>query len=269
MNNIFNLSLEKLKRRNILNPYLDLKIILNYSSNIKEKDINLSKFKKILNRRLKNEPISKIVNNKSFWKYDFYVDKNVLDPRPETELIIEETLKLIKNKNKKINILDIGTGSGCLAVCLAKEYKKSIITAVDISDKAMKIALRNFKIHECEKQIINKVCNIESINLTQSFDLIVSNPPYLSEKEYSNTSKEIRYYEPSIAFLGGENGLLFYKKFASLVPKIMNYKSYLILEIGEKQALNCIKIFKESGLNFVKKVKDLQKKDRILIFSKL
>ncbi len=275
MNNLLKLSLKKLKLHNIKNPALDLRILLNHSSKLKKKiflsnfnksDINLHKFHKILNRRLKKEPISKIINKKNFWKYNFYVDKNVLDPRPETELIIEESLKLLKN-NKKINILDIGTGSGCLAVCLSKEFIKSKITAIDISHKALKVASKNFKIHGCEKQISKKICKVESIS--EKFDLIVSNPPYLSEKDYKETTEEIRYYEPKKAFFGGNDGLFFYKKFAKILPNLMKSKSYLILEIGEKQAPNCLKLFLNSGLNFVKKVKDLQKKDRILIFSKI
>ena len=276
MSDLINSSLKKLKSRNIQNPNLDLRIMINHCSKLKKEiflsnfdqsEININKFKKILNRRLNNEPISKIINKKNFWKYDFYVDKNVIDPRPETELIIDETLNLIKNKNRKFNILDIGTGTGCLAICLAKEYINSKITAIDVSNKAIKIAKKNIHIHNCQNQIINKICSIESVS--ERFDLIVSNPPYLSEKDYLKTSKEIRNYEPKIAFCGGKNGLFFYKKFASVLPIIMKNKSLLILEIGENQALKCIKLFENSGLNLLKKVKDYQKKDRILIFSKL
>ena len=276
MNNLIKLSLKKLKMNNIPNPDLDLRILINYSSKLKKEiflsnfndtDIDLSKFHNILNRRLNFEPISKIINKKNFWKYDFYVDRNVLDPRPETELIIEESLKLLKKKNKKINILDLGTGSGCLSVCLAKEFINSRITAIDISPKAMKVASKNFNIHKCKNRIIKRICTVESVN--KKFDLIVSNPPYLSKYDYQKTSREIKNYEPKTAFYGGIDGLYFYKKFARNLPKLMNSDSYLILEIGENQALNCINLFCNSGLNFVKKVKDLQKKDRILIFSKL
>ena len=220
-----------------------------------------------MNRRLNFEPISKIINKKNFWKYDFYVDNHVLDPRPETELIIEESLKLLTKKNKKFNILDIGTGSGCLTVCLAKEFVNSRIIAIDISSKAMKVASKNFKIHKCQNRIKKRICKIDSVN--RKFDLIVSNPPYLSKEDYQGTSREIKNYEPKKAFFGGNDGLFFYKKFAISLPKLMKSDSYLILEIGENQASNCIKLFSKSGLNFVKKVKDLQKKDRILIFYKL
>tara|TARA_B100000029_G_scaffold198798_2_gene197121 strand:- start:2992 stop:3822 length:831 start_codon:yes stop_codon:yes gene_type:complete len=276
MNDLISSSLQKLKLNNISNPDLDLRILLNHCSrkkneiifsNFDHQDINIKKFNTLLKRRLNYEPISKILNKKNFWKYDFYVNEDVIDPRPESEFIIEEVLKLINNKNKKINILDIGTGSGCLAVCLAKEYKFSKITAVDISFKAIKVAKKNFIIHGCADQIIGKTCDINKIK--RSFDLIVSNPPYLSSLEYNKTSSEIKKFEPKSAFLGGNDGLLFYKKYSKILPKLMKSKSYLVLEIGEKQAKNCINILSSANLRFVKKVKDFQKKDRILVFYKL
>jgi len=276
MNSLIKLSLKKLKIHKIPNSDLDLRILLNHSSKSKkeiflsdfdDKDIDLHKFHSILNRRINFEPISKIVNKKNFWKYEFYVDNNVLDPRPETELIIEESLKILTKKNKKINILDLGTGSGCLAVCLAKEFINSRVTAIDICPKAMKVASKNFDIHKCKNKITKRICRIESVK--KKFDLIVSNPPYLSKNDYHKTSREIKNYEPKKAFFGGNDGLFFYRYFSRNLPKLMKYGSYLILEIGENQASNCIKLFNNSGLNFVKKVKDLQKKDRILIFSKL
>ena len=173
MSDLINSSLKKLKLIKIQDQNLDLRIMLNYCSNLNKEiflsnfnqsDIDLIKFKKILKRRLKNEPISKIINQKSFWKFDFYVDKNVLDPRPETELIIEEVLKIYKNKKKYFNILDIGTGSGCLSVCLAKEYENCRITAIDVSKKAMKVAAKNFNFHNCNKQILELNCDIELLN---------------------------------------------------------------------------------------------------------
>ena len=144
MNNFILSNLNKLKKISIPNPEIDLRVLLNYSkyvkneiilSNINIEHINLKKFKKFLNRRLKHEPISKIINKKSFWKDDFYVNRFVLDPRPETEGIIEESLNLIKNKQNKFTILDIGTGSGAIAISLSREFNNAKITAIDISDK--------------------------------------------------------------------------------------------------------------------------------------
>ena len=152
MNDLVISSLEKLKEKNIPNPEIDLRILLNHSkcskneiilSNFDLDQININLFKKVLNRRLSNEPISKIINKKNFWKDEFYVNEFVLDPRPETEGIVEESLKLIKNKHSNIKILDIGTGSGALAISLAREFTNANITATDVSAEAIKVANKN------------------------------------------------------------------------------------------------------------------------------
>ena len=276
MSELIKSSLFKLKSKNILNPELDLRILLNNTnknkkeiilSNLDEKGIDLKTFNSYLERRLKYEPISKIINKKSFWKYDFYVNQDVLDPRPETELILEESLNFIKNKNKNLNILDIGTGSGCLAISLAKEFINSKILAVDISKKAISIANKNIINHNCLNQIKTKSINFNKVY--DNFDLIVSNPPYLSFSEYKKTTTTVKRFDPKIALLGGIDGLLFYKNFSKKIPKIMKKKSFLILEIGEAQASKCIEILSKSGLKLIKKSKDLQNKDRILVFSKV
>ena len=276
MNDFIISSLDKLKEKNIPNPEVDLRVLLNYSkysnneiilSNLDLTQINIDLFYKILNRRLANEPISKIINKKSFWKDDFYVNEFVLDPRPETEGIIEETLKLIKNKLAKLKVLDVGTGSGAIAISLAREFVNAEIIAIDIDDEVIKVANKNINNKKLNNQIQLKKTTIH--NISEKFDLIVSNPPYLSKKELKNTSREIKNYEPDIALDGGEDGLIFYRQFSRKIYELMNTKSYLILEIGEKQFIDCKQIFSVSGLNFNKKTTDLQNKDRILVYSKL
>ena len=199
MNDFINSNLNKLKEKNILNPEIDLRVLLNYSknskndiilSNIDLTQINVSLFNELLSRRLANEPISKIINKKYFWKDDFYVNNLVLDPRPETEGIVEESLKLIKNKKLEFNILDIGTGSGALAISLAREFINAKILAIDISNEAITVANKNINEKKLDKQIRLKKTTIDNIN--EKFDLIVSNPPYLSKKELENTSYEIK-----------------------------------------------------------------------------
>ena len=276
MNDLINSSLKKLKENNIPNAEIDLRVLLNYSkyskneiilSNFDLKQINISVFNKVLNRRLSNEPISKIINKKNIWKDEFFVNKFVLDPRPETEGIVEESIKLIKNKHSSIKILDIGTGSGALAISLAREFINANITAIDISEEAIKVANANINNKKLNNQIQLKQTTIDKIN--EKFDLIVSNPPYLTKIELENTSYEIKNYEPSIALNGGEDGLYFYRDFSEKIYNIMNVNSYLVLEIGEGQFSDCRDIFGLSKLNFHKKTQDLQKKDRILTFSKL
>ena len=276
MNEFINSCLDKLKDKKIPNAEIDLRVLLNYSkyskneiilSNFDVTQINIDLFNKLLNRRLANEPISKIINKKYFWKDDFYVNKFVLDPRPETEGIVEESLKLITNKKSKLKILDIGTGSGAIAISLAREFINSDIIAIDVSYEAIKVAKKNINNKKLNNQIQLKKTTIEKIN--EKFDLIVSNPPYLNKKELQNTSHEIKNFEPFIALDGGVDGLNFYREFASKIYQLMNVKSYLVLEIGEKQFNDCKEIFSISGLNFHKKTSDLQKKDRILVYSKL
>lgn len=276
MNDFIISSLEKLKKKNIPNAEIDLRVLLNYSkyskneiilSNFDLDQINIDLFNKVLDRRLSKEPISKIINKKNFWKDEFYVNEFVLDPRPETEGIVEESIKLIKNKNSNIKILDIGTGSGALAISLAREFINANIMAIDISEEAIKVANLNIKNKKLNNQIQLRKTTLDNIN--EKFDLIVSNPPYLTKKEIKNISYEIKNYEPLIALDGGEDGLNFYRDFSKKINKIMNVNSYLLVEIGEEQLKDCIDIFSLSGLNFHKKAQDLQKKDRILIYSKL
>jgi len=276
MNDFIISSLEKLKKKNIPNAEIDLRVLLNYSkyskneiilSNLDLDQINIDLFYKVLDRRLSKEPISKIINKKNFWKDEFYVNEFVLDPRPETEGIVEESIKLIKNKNSNIKILDIGTGSGALAISLAREFINANIMAIDISEEAIKVANLNINNKRLNNQIQLRKTTLDNIN--EKFDLIVSNPPYLKKKEIKNISYEIKNYEPLIALDGGDDGLNFYREFSKKINKIMNVNSYLLVEIGEEQLKDCIDIFSLSGLNFHKKAQDLQKKDRILIYSKL
>ena len=276
MNDFILNNLNKLKKNKIPNPEIDLRILLSYSSyskndiifsNFDINQINIKIFNFILNRRIAKEPISKIINNKSFWKDDFYVNEYVLDPRPETEGIIEESKNFLNNQKDNFKILDIGTGSGAIAISLAREFKNANILAIDVSEDAIKVANKNIE----EKNLNNQIkLNKKSLNkIDDTFDLIVSNPPYLSKKEMQNISYEIRNFEPLIALDGGEDGLDFYREFAEKIPPKIKTNGYFIIEIGAKQYNICREIFSNSGLKFEKKSQDLQKKDRIMVFSKL
>ena len=276
MNDLIKDSLTKLKKKNINNPELDLRILLRHASkknkeiilsNVNLKDIDIIKFKSFLQKRINRQPIAKIINNKSFWKNDFYVNNFVLDPRPETELIIEDVLNIYNNKNIKLKILDIGTGSGCIAISLAKEFKNASIIAIDISQKALKVAEKNLKIHNCKNQIQLKMIDFKNINST--FDLIVSNPPYLTNYQFNNADPEVKYYEPKLALVGGRDGLKFYREYSNNLKKLMNKNAFFLCEIGIDQKQNCEEIFKNSGLNLDKIVHDIQGIERILRFSKI
>ena len=276
MSDFISANLKKLKDNKIPNPEIDLRILLNYSrcceneiifSNFKTDQIDIKKFNSLLNRRILREPISKIINRKSFWKDEFYVNKFVLDPRPETEGIIEESIKIFNDKKAHLKILDIGTGSGAIAISLAREFENAEIVAIDISEDAIKVANNNIITKNLDERIQLKKTSFE--NIKDNFDLIVSNPPYLTQNEIKNISDEIRNFEPLLALFGGEDGLDFYQEFSKQIYNKLKKGGYLILEIGASQFIDCREIFRDSGLKLIKKEQDLQKKDRIMIFSKL
>ena len=267
-------NINRLKKK-FANPELELKILVNKSStknkeiilsNFNIEDIDLIKFNNNFQRRMNNEPISKIFNSKSFWKYDFYVTSDVLDPRPETELILEKILEYFPVKEKKLNVLDICTGSGCIAICLAKEYLNSKIFATDLSLKAIEVAKINAKNLNCENQI--NFVNCDLINNITKYDIVVCNPPYLSELEYKKTSLEIQKYEPKVAFVGTKDGYEFYYRLAKIIPKLLDKKSLAFIEIGVLQAKKTINIFKSNNIYLVNLVKDIQNLDRLLILNK-
>ena len=275
MNNFLQHHLDKLKKNNFTEPELELRILLNESSvknksiilsNFNIKDINLNKFNIFFYRRLKKEPISKIFNKKSFWKYDFFVNQDVLDPRPETELIIENILDFYPNKNKVLKILDMCTGSGCIAISLAKEYKKSKLVATDISLEALEVAKFNARKYSCSNQI--KFLRCDLLKNIELFDIVVSNPPYLSKFEYKKTSSEILLYEPKIALEAKNNGLEFYYKISKILPKILDINSKAFIEIGCNQAKEAINIFNINNFNCLKIVKDIQNLNRLLVLNK-
>ena len=276
MNNLVYLSLQKLRDKKIYNPELDLRILLNHSSKIKKQiflnnlninDIDIDYFNSLLQKRLNYEPISKIIKKKNFWKYDFFVNSNVLDPRPETELIIEEVLRNIKDRKKQYKILDIGTGSGCLAICLAKELTNSKITAIDISKTAINVAKKNIKLKKLEHQIDLRLIDINKIK--DKYDIIVSNPPYLTECEYEKAQEEIKNFEPKVALVGGADGLQIYRILSKKIDYIMTNNSYFVCEIGKGQLDSIKDIFQNTNLVLKKISKDLNKIDRTLTFFKI
>ncbi len=276
MNDVLLSNLKKLREKKIPNPELDLRILLREASyekkdfilsNVKIEDINVKYFDALVLKRLNREPISKIINSKYFWKTNFFVNTKVLDPRPESELIIEEVINNIENKSKKFNLLDIGTGSGCLAISIAKEFKNSKITAIDISREAIKVAKKNAEINNVSNQIIFKTVSFEKIKT--KFDIIISNPPYINEKEYKVLDREVKNFEPKVALNGGKDGLSFYRFFAKNIEKNMKRNSFFICEIGHSQLFDCKKIFGNTNLILKKISKDIQKIDRTLTFYKI
>ena len=275
MNNFIKTHLEVLYEKNFTDPVIELRALLNKTSVLKKEiiltnfninQINLNLFQSSFERRIKMEPLAKIFKEKEFWKYTFAVNENVLDPRPESELLIEAVEKYFQNKKQKIKIIDIGTGSGCLAVSLAMEYKNSMITATDISKSALDVAKKNSKKFNVCEQIKFKYCNW--FETKENFDVVVTNPPYLTDNEYNNLSKEIKLYEPKIALIGGKDGLSCFREIAYKIRKITHFNSLCFVEIGYNQKDKCIKIFEEFDMYCNEIIVDYQKYARILIFKK-
>ena len=275
MNNFIESHLITLKNNNFLNPEIELRTLLNFSSvkkqniffcNFEISQIDLDKFNSFFKRRICQEPLSKIVNNKEFWSHDFFVNKKVLDPRPETEFLIETVKKYFLNYNSFLKICDLGTGSGCLAVVLAKIYKNSKITATDISKEAIKVAKMNSKKHKVTDQI--KFINCNWISQIEKFDLIISNPPYLSHNEYTNCDDGIKFFEPKEALEAGSDGLRAYKEIALIASEIMNFSSILFLEISANKKDRIVNIFHNYDIKNIEIIKDYQSIDRVLVMKK-
>ena len=252
-----------LKEKNIPSNILDSEILLSKILNKSREQVlanlnqriskkNTLAFKKYLERRSKNEPMAYILKEKEFWSKKFNVCKNTLIPRPETELLVDKILKLYKGK--KISILDIGTGSGCIIISLLSCLKGSNGTGVDISKNAILTAKKNALLHKLDKiKFLHK--SFDNI-FGKKFDLIVSNPPYIERKDIKNLCDDIKKYEPRVALDGGNDGLDLIKKVIYKSKDILKIKGTLALEIGNEQIKKVSKILFDNNFRIKQVIKD-------------
>ena len=212
----------------------------------------------------KGIPIEHITHQKEFMKLNFFVDKNVLIPRQDTEILVEEVIKIAQKTNAK-KILDLCTGSGAIAVSLAKYLPQSEITAIDISNDALKIAKKNAVSNNVENQITFISSDMFTNLNEEKFDIIVSNPPYIKTNVIDNLDIQVKN-EPHIALDGGKDGLYFYKKITNESYQYLKYKGFLCLEIGFDQKIDVIELIENTN-NFdgTYSKKDLYDNDRIII----
>ena len=240
-------------------------LILNSKEKLTKK--NIQSFESLVERRRKGEPIAYLIKEKEFWKQNFYIDSNVLIPRPDTELLVEETLKLF-NINSKLSLLDIGTGSGCILISILKERRNFIGTGIDISKKAVSVARFNAKKH----QLINRVkfynSDVDKF-LIGKYDLILSNPPYIKQKELKYLEKDVVGFEPKLALNGGRDGFSKITKVISKAAKLIKNNGKLILEIGFDQKNRTLDILKENSFYINKILKDYGKNYRCIISTKI
>ncbi len=217
------------------------------------------KIQSVLRRRQKGEPLSKILGHKGFWKGDFITSKDVLDPRSDSETLIEAVLKTLPDTSLPYSFADIGTGTGCLLISLLMEYQNAKAVGYDVSEKAIKIARKNAKKNNTKAKFICKnMCDIND-----SFDFAVSNPPYIPTKDIVELALNVRQYDPLLALDGGKDGLDYYR-ILSHIQKI----PLLFLEIGKGQKASIVKIFKKEKWHLLSAHKDLAKITRVLIFQK-
>ena len=236
-------------------------LLINSENKISSKKI--SQFNKLLKRREKREPIAYILKEKEFWSKKFFVNKKVLIPRPETELLVEQIIKIFQSKSS-INILDIGTGTGCILLSILSELKDSKGIGVDISKDALKIAKCNAFKHRLitRTKFFNK--SIDEIN-QRLFDLIISNPPYIKRGDLKNLDDDIIKFEPKIALDGGNDGLDVIKKVIYKAKSILKFKGMLALEIGNGQFKKVSKILKKNKFKTKLLVKDYRENVRCII----
>ena len=270
-----NIGSKILKNRNITSHKIDAEIILSHVLKTSREKllineqaisyINLKRFKKIISRRSKKEPIAYIFNKKEFRSKDFYVVKNSLIPRPETELLIDPIIK--KFKGKSIYFLDMGVGTGCIMLSILSELNNSRGLGIDICNKAISVAKINLETMKLNKRASLKCRCIDTI-YNKKFDLIVSNPPYIVKREINQLSEDIKKFEPQKALDGGHDGLDVIRKVIYKSKNILKLNGILALEIGRGQYYSASSILRLNGFREIKKIKDYRDNVRC-IFSTL
>jgi release factor glutamine methyltransferase len=229
------------------------------------------RFKEFVKRRLGHEPLQYILGECEFMSLQFKVNSGVMIPRPETEILVETVLETCRAKfssNNAIRILEVGTGSGCIAVSLAKHLPTACVTAIDISEVALNTAAENVRLNGVDDRIQLRQLDFMSANfleqISETFDVLVSNPPYISDEDFPNLPVEIKEYEPRMALKDGSDGLSFYRRIAQLASALLYPKGFVAVEAGLGQAAMVEKIFLEHTFSMVNSFKDLNGIERVV-----
>jgi release factor glutamine methyltransferase len=275
---MINSAYQDLKKSNIKSALIDSEIllsqainksrefiILNSNYNVSEKEYRY--FKEMVNQRLRGKPIAYITGKKFFWKDEFLINEKVLIPRPDTEIIVEQVLKIFKNKTK-INFLDIGIGSGCILLSILKERKDFRATGIDISNHALKIC----KINAYKLGVKNRIklfkSDIDKFN-KEKYDLIISNPPYIKNLDLTYLEKDIVKFEPKIALDGGLDGISEIRKLIKKSSELIKNNGKLIIEIGYDQKDEVKRLLRKNSFYINSVQKDLANNDRCIISTKI
>jgi release factor glutamine methyltransferase len=275
---VLNHGIDILKASQIKTPSLDSEIllsksikkdkkyiILNPKKILKNKHIN--NFNALIERRKRGEPIAYIINKKEFWKNEFYVNKNVLIPRPDTEIIVDQVFKIFKNRSQ-IQVLDIGVGSGCILLSLLKERPDFYGTGVDICKKSINISKFNAQVLKVSNRVKFYNSDVDNFRIGK-YDLIVSNPPYIELLNLKHLEKDVINFEPKVALSGGFDGFSKIRKVIKKAAVLIKKNGKLILEIGFNQKNKTCEILKKEGFCINKVLKDYGKNDRCIISTKI
>ncbi|MDW5298842.1 MAG: peptide chain release factor N(5)-glutamine methyltransferase [Sedimentibacter sp.] len=271
--------IEIIKQRDYNNPSLDVQLILSCLFK-KDKiylhlhrkdevdDLLAERFYQMAKKRDAGYPLQYMTNLQEFMGLEFYVQEGILVPRPDTETLVEKIIKIVNNsdmKDKTIKILDIGTGSGAIAISLAYYLKNSVVTAIDISDIALETANINIKKHNLKNIQIKKADIFKEDFSDNKYDIVVSNPPYIETSIIKNLPVEVSTYEPKLALDGGKDGLDFYRHIVKVFEKIRENNAILCVEIGFNQKETVTKIFNDVKIfNKIEVDKDLGGNDRVV-----
>lgn len=275
---VFLSGIQKLNAAQVENPNLDAKIIFKHILSVDNEQFELCKkneisskitksYFELIDRRIKREPIAYITNKQSFWNDEFKVTKDTLIPRPETELILESVISYFPDKKIDLNIADLGTGSGCIIISLLQEYINASGIGIDISKEAIKIANENKKLLKNHERLKLLEEDYAEYNLN-GFDIIVSNPPYISQDSL-DIQKDVYDYEPHLALFSKNNGIEAYNKIISNLASRIDKNFFLFLEIGLGQASEVTKLLKNNGFTEILTKVDLANIPRCVIAKKI
>jgi release factor glutamine methyltransferase len=239
--------------------------ILNNKKKVDEKQLKI--FRNLIQKRSDRKPIAYLINKKFFWKSEFLVDSNILIPRPDTELIIDQVLKFTKHKNN-LNVLDIGVGSGCILVSILKEKLNFYGTGIDVSKNCINISRINAINLKVNSRVRLYKSNVDKFNLGK-YDLIVANPPYIIKNNLKYLEKDVVNFEPKLALDGGLDGLSEIRKVIKKSSELLKKNGKFILEIGFNQKNKVINLLKEKGFYINSTLKDLAKNDRCIVSTKI
>tara|TARA_B100001057_G_scaffold172955_1_gene173683 strand:- start:1979 stop:2821 length:843 start_codon:yes stop_codon:yes gene_type:complete len=244
----------------------DRKYVIMNPSEVLNND-SLKKYKILVKERSKGKPIAYMINKKYFWKYEFYISNEVLIPRPDTELIIDEALRLLKNRNN-LHVLDIGIGSGCILLSILKEKKNFKGIGIDISKKCIEISKFNAENLGLKNRVKLMKTDVDNFCYGK-YDLIISNPPYINKYDLKYLDRDVINFEPKLALDGGLDGLSEIRKTINKSSELIKKKGKFILEIAFDQKHKVIKLLKSKGFYINKVLKDFAKKDRCIVSTKI